>query len=288
MNRTLIAALTIAMLALLAGGVVWAADSQAQTAIEDQAPAAGIPARLPENIARGTVTAVQEDHALLATGDGVTITLLITATTVQWLPGQPPTHTIELAVGDPVLAFGRPAPLENGGKALAAFIIVVVEDEDLPKYLIRGKVLVATQQTIVVGTGQRERAITILPRTRFLPAGRPDPGDAIIALGQPNEFGQWVGGAVIAPGAAKEAARRIAGKVTAVDPDAATLTIQVGRRGEVTIVTGDDTAYRVRGIETPALADIKVGDRIWATGRFDQDDQARFLARVIGVVAAAE
>ncbi len=297
MNRTLIAMMTIAMLVLLAGGVVWAADSQApaqlpatqaRTVIEDQASAAGIPGRLSDNIARGTVTAVEEDQALITTDDGVTVTLLITGTTVRWLPGQPPTHTIELAVGDPVLAFGRPATRDDGGKALTALIIVVAEDEDLPKYLIRGKVVVATQQTIVVDTGQRERAITILPRTRFLPSGNPDLGDTVIALGQPNELGQWVGGAVIVPGAAKEAARRLVGKVTAIDLDAATLTVQVGRRGEVTIVTDNDTKYRIRDIQEPALADIKVGDRIWAAGRFEQDSQARFLARLIGVVAAKE
>ncbi len=240
------------------------------------------------------MTAVEEDEALIKTDDGVSVTLIITGTTVQWEPGQPPTRTVELAVGDPVLAFGRPVTREDGQKALVAQIIVVAEDEDLPKFLIRGQVVVATQQTIVVNTGQRERAITVLPRTRFFSPGRPDaprdvrPGDTVIALGQPTELGQWIAGAVVVPGAEQSAGRRLVGKVTAIDLDAGTLTVQVGQRGEVTIVAGDDTRYRIQDVEEPALADIKIGDRIAATGRFEEGSQTRFLARVIGVVAASD
>jgi len=289
MNRTLIVGLTITLLALLAGGVVWAAESG--SAFEDQTTAVDKLGRLPDNIVRGTVTAVEEEKALIETEDGVTVTLIITETTVQWVPGEPPTRTVELSISDPVLAFGRPV---IGQRALVAAIIVVVEDEDLPKFLIRGKVVVATRQTIVVDAGQRERAITVLPRTRFFSPDRPDaprnvrPGDAVIALGQPTELGQWIAGAVLVPGAEQLAGRKLAGKVTAVDLTAGTLTVQVGQRGEVTVVTDDDTRYRVKGIEQPTLADIKVGDRIAAAGRFEQDSQTRFLARLIGVLPASD
>ncbi|MBN1135287.1 MAG: hypothetical protein JXM73_01805 [Anaerolineae bacterium] len=299
MNRTLIIGLVIAVLALVAGGVVWAAgpkalaqapNPQAQSVVEDQAAAAGKPGRLPDNIVHGTVVAVEEDEALINTGDGLSVTLIFTETTVQWVPGEPPTRTLELAVGDPVLAFGRPVTRENGEKALVAQIIVIAEDEDLPKYLIRGQVVVATRQTIVVNTGQRERAITVLPRTRFFSPDRPNaprdvrPGDAVIALGQPTEIGQWIAGAVLVPGVGQLPGRGLTGKVTAVDLDAGTLTIQVGQRGTVTVVTDDETRYRIRGIEEPSLAAIKTGDRILATGRFEQGSQTRFLAKVIQVV----
>jgi len=296
MNRMLIVGLTIAVLALVAGGAVWAAESgaltqlpgqKARSTVENQTAAADKLGRLPENIIRGTVTAVEEDEALIETEDGVKVTLIITATTVQWAPGEPPTRTVELALGDPVLAFGRPV---IGQKALMAHIIVVVEDGDMPKSLIRGQVVVATQQTIVVDTGQRERAITVLPRTRFFSPGRPGalrdvrPGDTVIALGQPTELGQWIAGAVLVPGAEQLADRKLVGKVTAVDLVAGTLTVQVGQRGEVAVVADNGTRYRIKGIEEPTLAGIKIGDRIAATGRFEQGSQTRFLARLIGVV----
>jgi len=300
MNRMLTVGLTIAVLALAVGGVVWAAESgvlaelpsqQARSAVEDKATAAGKLGRLSENIVHGTVTAVEEDEVLIETRDGVTVTLIITDTTVQWAPGELPTRTVELALSDPVLAFGRPV---TGQKALEAHIIVIVEDRDLPRFLIRGRVVVATQQTIVVDAEQRERAITVLPRTRFFSPGRPAaprdvrPGDTIIALGQPTELGQWIAGAVLLPGAEQLASRRLVGEVTAVDLAAGTLTVQVGQRGEVTVVAGDDTRYRIRGIDQPALADIKIGDRIAADGRFEQGSQTRFLARLIAVVPAAD
>jgi len=303
MNRMVIAGLTIALLALVAGGVVWAAESgalnqlpgpQARSAVEVQAADAVKLARLPDNIVHGTVITVKEDEVLVMTDAGMSATLIISDTTVQWVPGQPPTRTVGLASGDPVLAFGRPVACEDKQKTIVAHIILVVADEDLPKYLIRGQVVVATRKTIVVYTGQRERAITVLSRTRFWSPARPDaprdirPGDAVIALGQPNELGQWIAGAVVVPGAAQAADRGLVGKVTAIDLDAGTLTVQTGQRGELTVVTGDETRYRIPDVEAPTLAGIKIGDRILATGRFEQGSQTRFLARAIRVVPARE
>ena len=303
MNRTLIVGLAIALLALMAGGVVWAAESgmpsqlpspQAPAAIEDQGAEAVKLGRLSGFLVRGTVTAVEQDEALIKTDGGMSITLIITGTTVQWAPGQPPTRTIELAPGDPVLAFGRPATRDDEQRAFMAQIIVIAEDKDLAKYLVRGQVVVATQQTIVVDTGRRERAITILPRTRFFSPARPDAprdvraGDTVLALGQPTELGQWIAGAVVVPGAGQLAGRTLVGQVTAVDLDAGTLTVLVGQRGLVTVVAGDDTRYRIPDAKEPALTDIKLGDRILAAGRFEEGSQTRFLARLIAVRAAAQ
>ena len=303
MNRVLIVGVTIALLALLAGGVVWAAESgtltqlpgrQTESAVEDEAAEAVRLGRLSDNIVHGTVTAVEKDRVLIATEDDASVTLIITGTTLQWVPGRPPTRTIELAVDDPVLAFGRPVTGSDGEKALLAQIIIVAKDEDLHKYVIRGQVVVATQRTIVVDTGLRERAVTVLPRTRFFSPARPDAprdvraGDAVVALGQPTELGQWIAGVVVVPGAGQLAGRRLIGQVTAIDMDGGTLTVQVGRRGEVTLVTGDDTSYRIRDVEEPELTDIKVGDRILATGRFEAVSQTRFLARLIAVLPVSQ
>jgi Domain of unknown function (DUF5666) len=295
--------LIIALLALVAGGVVWAAESgalpqlpspQQRGAAPAQAAGAIKPGRLPDCIVHGTVTAVEDDEALIKTNTGLSVTLIISGTTIQWVPGQPPTRTVKLVVGDPVLAFGPPVAHEGGQKVLIAHIILVVEDLALPKYLIRGQVVVATQQTIVVDTGQRQRAVTVLPRTRFWWPERPGaprdigPGDTVIALGQPNDLGQWIAGAVVVPGTGQAASRGLAGRVTAIDLDAGTLTVQTAQRGQLTVVAGADTRYRLPNVKEPALASIKTGDLILATGRFEQGSQTRFLARVIRGLPASD
>jgi RNase P/RNase MRP subunit p29 len=300
MKRTLlIAGLVVLALGLVTVGVVWATDTapspqqsaqQAGTA-PDQNTADKSP-RLPDAVVRGTVTIVTGDEVLVKTDQDLSVTLLLTETTALWVPGEPPTLTVKLAVGDPILAFGRPAETEAGDKTLLARIIVVASDKDLPKVLIRGQVLCVTQQTIVVDTGRRERAITIMPRTRFWsPGGQVKAqrdvrvGDPVIALGQPNELGQWIAGAVgvLARGTGQPGRQALTGEVKAIDPAAGTLTIQVGQRGEVTIVTGDDTRYRIPGIDDPALDNIKIGDRITAIGRFEADSTTRFLAQGINI-----
>jgi RNase P/RNase MRP subunit p29 len=165
------------------------------------------PARGLQNIfVRGTVTAVDDDRVSVETAKGTAATLLITGSSHLWVPGEPPTTTVELAAGDPVLAIGATAPSETGEKALSVRLVVVVSDEDLPKVLIQGHAVGITEQTIVVQTGRGERAITVTRHSRIWSAeGRLDSlhdlhqGEQIIALGQPTELGQWIAGLPRAP-----------------------------------------------------------------------------------------
>lgn len=177
------------------------------------------PRRLQEHVVRGTVIAVQGDEISVEMADSRTATLLIADTTRLWVPGEPPTTTVDLAVGDPVLALGKPTAAESGEKTLTAWLVVVVGDQDLPKVLIRGRAVAITQQTIVVQTGRGERAITVLPRTHIWSArGRLDSlhdihqGEQIVALGQPTELGRWVVGAILVPGPAPLADNGSAGR----------------------------------------------------------------------------
>jgi RNase P/RNase MRP subunit p29 len=217
--------------------------------------------------------------------------LLITEATRHWVPGKPPTTTVELAVGDPVLAFGDPVPGNNGTKVLSARLIVVASDEDLPKILVQGRVLAVTRQTIVVQTGRGERAITVRPRTRLqTAAGRLESlrglrqGQQIIALGQPTEYGQWMAGLVYLPGPAPLARNGLRGEVIAKDAEAGTLRVATGQRGEITVVTNEQTGYRIEGIEEPSFDDIEVGNRVVVVGRFDSENPDNFLAKGIGVI----
>jgi RNase P/RNase MRP subunit p29 len=218
-------------LAFAVGGTVWAAEAvrpawlgaqgvdlgvlasvfQADEDGDESAPAreaqsARSSRGLRDRLVRGTVTEVEDNTVLLEVADGAIATLIISDSTHLWLPGEPPTTTVELMVGDRVLAGGEPAPTETGERALLARLVVVVSDEDLPKYVIRGQVVAVTRQTVVVQSGRGERAITVLPRTRIWSRQgeleslrRVDQGERVIALGEPTELGLWIARLVLLP-----------------------------------------------------------------------------------------
>jgi RNase P/RNase MRP subunit p29 len=278
-KRVWILGLVVVALGLLIGGVAWAAE------VSDP------PDRLPGRVVRGTVTAVEPEVALLETEQGEEVSLLITDATWFWVPGQPPTRTVELAVGDPVLAFGQPMPDAAGVGQISARAVVVAGEEELPKVVVRGRVVAVTQQTMVVQTGRRERAVTVLPRTRLWSTwGRLDSlrdvrvGDQVLALGQPTELGQWVAGLVVVLNAERRPGGGLRGQVTALDAEAQTLTVQTEGRGEILVVTDERTRFRIPGVEAPGFDDVRLEDWVVVVGRPDPDDPNRFLARGIGVV----
>ena len=169
------------LLAALLVGVAWATEST-----QPRNP-------LQNHVARGTVESVDGENVMLSTESG-NLEVRISDGAMLWVPSEPPTSTVQLAIGDPVLAFGQRAEDEGGSGTFSARLVVVAEDEELPRVLVRGRALAVTRQTIVVQSGSRERAITVLPRTRLWTAGgRLDsprdlhPGNTLIALGQPTE-----------------------------------------------------------------------------------------------------
>lgn len=276
----IVSAAAVAMF-LLVAGIAWAAER------EPASPA------WQEFFVVGHVTSVGNDQVTVETEDGKEVAVLLVDESHQWLPGEPPTTTISLAPGDPVLVVGQPTEGEAGQVALAARLILIAEREALPRYVVRGQAVAVTAQTIVVQTGRAERAVTVLPATRlWSPQGRLDslrevqPGDKVLAVGQPTELGQWHAGVVLAVGSPNKAAQRgLCCQVTAIDLDAGTLTVETAR-GPVTVVTSEDTAYRLPGVEDPGLDDLQVGDGIVVMGRFESRDPAVFAARSIGSLPA--
>ena len=282
-RRTLVAIFALSLLAVALVGAAWAADTdQPRRRLQDQ-------------IVRGTVTALDRNTVWIETpGDGE-CSFAISDRTLLWVPGEPPTSTVELAVGDPVLAFGKVMLDETGSSALSARLVLVADEEELPRVLVRGRALSITRQTIVVLSGSRERAITILPRTRlWSTSGRLDslrdihPGDQLIALGQPTELGQWVAGLVLVAGPEISARRGLRGTVVTRDAEEQMLTVQTQAGTQISVIAGTDTEIRIPGLEKAGLADIGVGDRVVLSGRFAPQDSSRFLARGIGIVAAPD
>jgi hypothetical protein len=281
-HKRLIVIVTAAALLLLAGGIAWAADREPAAAARQQFSVVG------------DVVSIEGDEVMVQPEGGQEVSVLLGDETHQWLPGEPPTTTLSLAVGDPVLVLGRPARNGAGEAALIARFILIAEREDLPRYVVRGQAVAVTAQTIVVQTGQTERAITVGRATRLWSLqGRLESlrevkaGDRVLAVGQPTELGQWQAGAVLAVGTTATAQPALRGEVTAIDLEAGTLEVETAR-GPVTVVTGEDTRYRLPGVEDPGLDDIQVGDRIVAVGRPESRDPLVFAARVIGILPARE
>lgn len=209
-----IVGLLVMVLVLLAVGIAWAQEPKWERPVRN----------LGGHLVRGTVLDATGDEAAVELADGERATLLINDNTRMWVPGEPPTREVELAAGDAVLALGRPETDGEGERTLAAILIVVAGDEDLPRIIVRGRVVAVTRQTIVVQTGRGERAITVLPRTLlWSDQGRLNsprdvrPGEPIVALGQPTEYGQWIAGLVLVPGPAPLARNGVRGEVAAID-----------------------------------------------------------------------
>jgi hypothetical protein len=292
----------------IAGGVLWLTDSsvlaqapplepsEAQTGQVAQ-PAISPPAGWRAGrIVRGTVTGVLEEEVQIENREGEAVTLLITDSTRQWTPGQPVTATWRLETGDSLLALGTPAPAEDGARALAVRWIVVAGEEELPQYVLWGRVEAVTRQTVVITTtrgesARLERAITVLPRTRIWTVqGRQVPvrylqhDDRLLALGRPTEAGQWIAGAMVVTSPQALAQRTVRGVVAASDTPAATLTVKTPDGDRITVVANDSTRIRIPGVEAPAFAGLQIGDSVAVLGRFEGEEQATFLARGIAVL----
>jgi RNase P/RNase MRP subunit p29 len=240
------------------------------------------------------VESVDGEDVILSTEDG-NLEVRISDNTLLWVPGEPPTSTVQLAIGDPILAFGQRTEDEVGASTFSARLVLVADDNALPRVLVRGRVLAVTRQTIVVQSSTRERAITVLPRTRLWSiSGRLDslrdilPGDTLIALGQPTEWGQWVAGLVMVTGPEDTTWRGLRGTVVGLDAEELTLTIETRAGSRIAVLASADTRIRIPGVETASLGEIAEGDRVAVLGRFDPEDPDLFLARAIGVLAAPD
>jgi len=246
-------------------------------------------------VLKGTVTAVSEDHIRVETAQERSATLLIDDATRFWVPGEPPTSTLTLEVGDPVLALGAPRQAEGEERTLAARIVVLVSDEDLPRVTVEGTAIAITRQIIVVDGRRGEWAITVPPRARiWSAAGRVSsladirPGTHVLALGQPNDRGQWFAGLVFVLGPHPLAGHSLRGEVLSVDIEAGTLHLRTERRGQITVLTSEKTRYRIPETSEPGLADIQVGDQVKVVGHFQKGSQSEYVALGIAVIVPPE
>jgi RNase P/RNase MRP subunit p29 len=246
-RKTLIVIFALILSALALVGAAWAADADRPRR------------RLQDQIVRGKVTGLDENTVWIETPGGNESSFAISERTVLWVPGEPPASTIELTVGDPVLAFGQSVPDETGSSVISARLVLVADEQEPPRVLIRGHALSVTRQTIVVQSGNRERAVTVLPRTRLRStSGRLDslrdihPGDPLIALGQPTELGQWVAGLVMVAGPEVPARRGLRGTVVTLDAEEQTLTVQTEAGSQISVIAALIPRFAAPALREPS------------------------------------
>jgi RNase P/RNase MRP subunit p29 len=234
-------------------------------------------------VAQGTVTAIEGMTLVLDTLQGEK--QVTTDEAIFWAPDVENPSLAAVQVGDQVVALGRPD--EDGN--LAVRLLAIASAEELRQHTVRGKVTAMEGQTLVITTREGEKEVVTTSETYFHVPNVEEPGlddievgCIISALGQ--EDGGTFTAQIVAVARARPRRRMIVrrnmvgGEVTAIE--GTTLTVKT-RQGEKTILTDENTRFRIPGVENPSLEDIKVGDRIIALGHRHEDGD--FMARVVGV-----
>ena len=234
-------------------------------------------------IAQGTVSAIEGTTLVLDTLQGEE--QVTTDEAIFWAPDVENPSLADVQVGDQVVAWGRPE--EDG--SLAARLVAIASAEELREHTVRGRVTAVEGQTLVITTREGEKEVVTTSETYFhipnveeLGLDVIEVGCIIAALGRKDDDGTFTAQIVTVARARlrKIRVRRnmVGGEVTAIE--GTTLTVET-RQGEKTILTDENTRFRIPGVESPSIENIQVGDRIIALGR--RNEAGGFVARVVGV-----
>ncbi len=263
--RKIVLSLVLATLILSLGSVAWAAAPRQSCFL------------------RGRVKAIEDTTLTVKTPYGEW--QVTTSEAIFWVPYVENPSLADVQVGDQVVALGRPD--EDG--SLAARLVAIASAEELRKHTVRGRVTAMESQTLVIATREGEEEVVTTSETYFHVPNVEEPGLDDIEVGcSVAALGQEDGGTFTAQIVAVVRARlrrkmivrwnMVCSEVAAIE--GTTLTIETCR-GEKIILTDENTRFRIPGVENPSIEDIKVGDRVIALGRRNEDGD--FVARVVGV-----
>lgn len=273
MKLTTIAALIFTLLA--SAGPAFAQDDPAIA----PRPGGGI---------RGEVTARGAGSLTVAVRNGENVTVHVTEDTRVHIFGSGQGELADIEVGNFVGARG---PRNDDGSIQARVIVVFPED---PRKLdrVRGKVTEINGAVIVVENRSGTQQITTNADTKFR-VGREEASlddikvdHLVLALGNRQDDSTFVAKLVIATTAEQLRQHTLRGKVSDVDTDKGTLTVEAlgDKEGSWTVQTTDQTRYRIPNVENPTLADVPVGAHVVVLGKPAGDDSQSSLARLIAVI----
>lgn len=232
----------------------------------------------------GEVTDIDGNTLVVATVGGEEVRVVTNPHTRFRIPGVSEPTIEDIDVGDYLAARGQ----RNGNGALVAEVVFVLPAE----YACRGNVVwghvVGIQDlTLRVETRLGEKLVLTDDQTRFRIPGIEEPtiedisvGDAILAVGRPDEEGNLQARMVAVLTGPQLRRHTIRGLITSVEGD--TLTVRT-RRGEVQVDTNEDTVFRVPGVEDPGIDDLNPRDLIVAVGTWDSEQEI-FTARAVSLI----
>lgn len=237
---------------------------------EEQSLGAKAPTRRSAHV-YGVVETIEGEELALATPIGV-VSLITDANTRFRIPGEEAPGLDDLAAGDRVVAAGW---WERDDPIFHAFGVArpVNDDQVFP---LPGKLVDVDDTTLTVETGRGEAIVHVDDETAYHLRGvaEPDLGDLEVGMrvairGTLNADGS-LQARVVAASQDEPRPRRMQGEVIAIEGDTFTMRGAQGR--QVTVLTDEATEFRVPGVEGPAIADLKVGDRIAGEGTTEDGD----------------
>jgi hypothetical protein len=182
-----------------------------------------------------------------------------------WVRGVEEPTIEDIAIGDPIVALGRPDDQGN----LLARIVVVVSGPQLRRHTIRGLITAIEGNVISVTTRQGEVQVLTTEGTVFRIPGVEDPGvdglhprDLIVAVGTRDGEERVLTARIVGliPRWPSHL-RFLRGEVTAVE--GSTIVLKA-LQGELAVLTDDETVFRIPGVEDPGLEDLQMGDKAGA------------------------
>jgi len=227
---------------------------------------------------RGEVTVIEGQTLTIATSGGDKVLLTDEDTQFRVPDVEEPTLA-DIHVGDGVFALVEAG---EGGTLLTRMVAVVPQDA-LGPISLRGRVTSVAEASLTVQVRENVATVTITATTQIRVPGVENPtlsdiriGDWVLAVGRPTGVCRIEARAVgvLPPISLERFAVR--GKVQSIA--GTTLTVE-DDKGTHTILTDDQTRFRVLGVEEPTIADIQVGDRILILGK--PADEGALLARLI-------
>jgi hypothetical protein len=235
---------------------------------------------------RGQVTAIEGDSLLVATRGGEEQRVVVSEDTRLRIPGVSEPTIADIDVGDFIGARGE---RNEDGDLLADLVIVLPAVYAHYRNVVRGEVVAIEDSTLTVKTPLGEKLVITDEETRFRIPGVQEPsvedislGDPILALGRPDEEGSLLARLVAVVTGQQLRRHTMRGLVTDIDVEEGTLGVTT-RRGEIEVVTGEQTTFRIPAVEDPGLDDLNLRDLVIVLGTWNAEEEV-FRARAVALI----
>jgi hypothetical protein len=235
---------------------------------------------------RGQVMAIEGDTLLVRTRAGEEQRVIISEDSRLRIPGVGEPTIADIDVGDFLGARGE---RNEDGDLLAEVVIVLPAEHAHYRNIVRGEVLAIEDSTLTVQTRLGEKLVITDEETRFRIPGIEEPtiedisvGDPVLALGRPDEEANLLARMVAVVTGEQLRRHTMRGLVTDINIDEETLGVTT-RRGEIEVVTSEETSFRIPGVEDPGLDDLELRDLVIVLGTWDAEEEV-FRARGVALM----